>query len=405
MEREAISLAQHGVLGNPYALPTGPSAHVCPGYAIVLAAIFYLFGSSLKGEAVKIAVTILISSVQYALLPWLGRLLRLPSRISLTAGLVGALVPLNPYIEIQGDFENHLTALLLLLLIAWTECAAGRSWSLAEAAAIGIFYGICALTSSPLIPLCALSLAFIALQQFRAPDGRPLAALLALSIAVLCLLPWVIRNYMELGSPIATRSNLGLELYLSNNDLASPLMAENGRLYMCCHPLQNENEARKVQQLGEVEYNARLLHQAWQWIRTHPARFARLVALRFWFTWMPEAPEQVREFLFRTLTPLSLLGLIFLWRLLRNPRKTGAARRAPRRELRGSFPDSRRPSAPFALQRKSALLLAVPVIVYPLPFYLTQVHFRYRYPLDFIILLTACVAVFELLKGFRRRIA
>src|SRR5215471_4435152 len=50
LERTAISLAQTGVYGNPYALPTGPSAHVSPGYTLILAAIFKLFGTGTTGE-------------------------------------------------------------------------------------------------------------------------------------------------------------------------------------------------------------------------------------------------------------------------------------------------------------------------------------------------------------------
>ena len=53
LERTAISFAQTGVYGNPYALPTGPSAHVSPGYTLILAAIFKLFGTGSTGELVK----------------------------------------------------------------------------------------------------------------------------------------------------------------------------------------------------------------------------------------------------------------------------------------------------------------------------------------------------------------
>ncbi|MDQ2776451.1 MAG: hypothetical protein M3Y57_16280, partial [Acidobacteriota bacterium] len=40
LERTAISLAHTGVYGNPYAIPTGPTAHVSPGYTLLLAGLF-----------------------------------------------------------------------------------------------------------------------------------------------------------------------------------------------------------------------------------------------------------------------------------------------------------------------------------------------------------------------------
>jgi hypothetical protein len=159
-----------------------------------------------------------------------------------------------------------------------------------------------------------------------------------------------------------TRSNFGLEFSLANNDRASPLMIENGALYDCCHPLQNEDQAREVQRLGEVEYNKRLKEQAFSWVRTHPSQFAKLTALRFWYFWAPEAPEELRTLAFRMFTILSFVGLIFLWRT----------------------------------NRRAALFLSIPLVFYPLPYYLVQMHFRYRYPFNFIFLLLSCIAVYRI---------
>lgn len=44
--RAAISLLHHGLLGDPYLLPTGPTAHVSPAHAAYLAAVFWLFGEN-----------------------------------------------------------------------------------------------------------------------------------------------------------------------------------------------------------------------------------------------------------------------------------------------------------------------------------------------------------------------
>lgn len=372
MEREAISMATTGVLGNPFSLPTGPSATVPPLYPLIMSAIFRVFGWAAWGEGVKVLLTCLVSSAQYALLPWLGKRLRLAAPIGLAAGLLGALLPLNPYIEVQGDFENHLSALVFLILLAWTEKAMNCIPSLAGALVLGLFYGVCALLNPVFGPLCFISFAAILYGQRKAVLAKPQMAFVAALASILVVAPWGIRNYYQLGSPIVTRSNFGLEFWLANNDRASPLMTENGALYDCCHPLQNADQAREVQRLGEVEYNKRLKQQAFAWVREHPDQFAKLTALRFWYFWAPKAPEALRTIAFRLFTLLSFLGLILLWRS----------------------------------NRRAALFVSVPLAFYPFPYYLVQMHFRYRYPFNFIFLLLTCVAVYraaELLIEGRQR--
>jgi hypothetical protein len=128
----------------------------------------------------------------------------------------------------------------------------------------------------------------------------------------------------------------------------------------CCHPLQSEDQAREVQRVGEVEYNKKLKDQALAWIRENPYRFVKLTALRFWYFWAPKAPEEFRTLAFRLFRLLSFPGLWFLWRN----------------------------------NRRAALFLSVPLVFYLLPYYLVQMHFRYRYPFNFVFLLLSCVAVY-----------
>ena len=115
--------------------------------------------------------------------------------------------------------------------------------------------------------------------------------LLAVQFALVALLlaPWVIRNARELGSPIVTRSNFGLELRLSNNGLAGPLERENYEhgVYHVYHPLQSVKQAERVKALGEPEFNRQSTQEAFTWMREHPAQFLKLTAERMFFFLVP----------------------------------------------------------------------------------------------------------------------
>jgi hypothetical protein len=360
MERAALSLARYGILGNPYLIPTGPTAHVAPAYALLLAAIFRLFGDGVRGELVKKLCASAATSAQYALLPVVSPALGMTRRVGLIAGLAGALIPIKLATEMYGDWEAPFAALALLLLVyriavTWRD---GR-FPIRRGFLQGLGWGAALLCSPNLLPVF---FAIMALGLWRVGRSRPrkylgYAAANIVAIA-LCLTPWAIRNQRALGSPIFTRSNFGIELHMSNNDLASPLEPLNlqHRLYDMLHPLTNLKEAETVRDIGEVAYNRNKLNEALLWIRTHPRRFAELTAARIWYTWFPRTPVAKRDVVDWLVTIACALGLGLLWK------------RSP----------------------DSALLLSGCLLSYTAIYSIIQVMVRYRYPIDWIVLLTAC---------------
>jgi hypothetical protein len=126
------------------------------------------------------------------------------------------------------------------------------------------------------------------------------------------------------------------------------------------HPGNNEVEARKVQQLGEFEYMRQVKLETFAWIRTHPAAFIRLTALRvaqFWFGPVDDRRVGLRVSL---MTMLSVLGA---WRAL----------------------------PLLSVPQRAALL--IPFAVYPLVYYVVGFEVRYREPLDGLTLLLAATAL------------
>jgi hypothetical protein len=365
LERTAISLATTGVYGNPYALPTGPTAHVSPGYTLILAGLFRIFGTGISAEVIKELLAAAVTSLGCALLPLVARGLSLDVRAGLLAGLVSALYPATPLTQIDGDWEAPYTALFLMVLSAATvqlwkkHCLNGRT-----AIAHGVGWGLGLLFVSALLPMF---LAFVVLGAYicrKAGLKRYFAfAVIEVAVAAVCLTPWVVRNYYALGSPILTRSNVGIELRVSNNDFASPDQRVNylQGVYAKYHPLQNAGEARKVRSAGEVAYNKKVADDTKKWIRTHTGRFLELCIGRARCFWLyQDSSSRVKTLFLNATVLLGFAGLIYL----------------------------------FRHQPITGFVLLTMLIIYPLPNYLIHVGLRQEYPIQWLMtLLSAAVLI------------
>jgi hypothetical protein len=275
-------------------------------------------------------------------------------------------------VQIDGDWETPYTALFLTVLVPITiELWKRKNFAWQKAVAHGLFWGSGLLFASVLLPLLpvltVIGLSFL----WRRDMGRYARfVLLEAIVVVACLTPWVLRNERALGSPIATRSNLGLELMVSNNDDATSDQRANLLLgvYDKYHPLQNIGEAKRVRQLGEVNYNKWANAQATDWIRAHPKRFLALTFGRMLDFWFYPDPSKVKALLGDLTAVLGLVGLIEVWR---------------RDKMNG------------------AVLTSV-LVVYSAPSYLIHVGARQRFPVDSLLVLLSVVAV----NGyFSRRLA
>ena len=372
LERIALSLSATGVFGNPYAIPTGPSAHVSPVYPIVLAAIFRVFGTGVPAEVIKQIFACAITALQCALMPVIARRFGFDSLTGLIAGFAAALLPLKFITETQGDWESNWAALVLMLAAAitvklWTE----REFANRQAIWSGLGWGLSLLVSWALAPLYAVVLAAGAFIAKRGSRNRYLVfSAISIGVAALCLSPWIIRNWFAFGTFIPGRTNSGIELRISNNDQASAREGDNFHhgVYHMYHPLQSVAEARKVLALGEVEYNRRLTQQAREWISAHPARFASLTAARFELFWFyPDREHLAKTVILWLRTLLAIAGLAIAWRA----------------------------------NLISARVMALILFIVPLPNYLVHVALKHSYPIDWILTLLAAVAVGSAIEKFQ----
>lgn len=355
----AMALYERGEFADPYCLPTGPTAHVPPFQPALIAAIYHLLGPTLAAGYVLWLIGIAIHGVMYAMLPWLGERLGLGARAGLVGGLVGALVPRGP-----GYAEGLAAVAIGLMSAAYVRrWGPGRPTS-AGSFALGLAIGMSFHVTPSLLPV-ALGLVGFELVWLRQPRRWRWAALTLLGMALACV-PWTWRNQQALGGLLFIRSNFGLELRMGNHEGAGATLDLSAKGGTERHPRTNVKEAKKVQQLGELEYMRRTGREATAWIRSHPAEFLRLTGLRaaqFWLGPVDDLPVAVGISL---LTLLSAVGAYRAWPHLSGP-------------------------------QRAAIL--IPLLTFPLVYYVVGFEARYRQPMDGLQLLLAATALVAVIPG------
>lgn len=351
----ALSLARGAGYGNPFPCATGPTAFYPPLYPSLIAIVYRTVGTGLAGEHVKSVLHLIVISLCLALLPLSSRILTGQAGPGLIAGLLGALMVFELVIELHGREMGIMSALVLAsaLLFAQRLRESEPGWT--QGLQDGSLYGMGLLTGSHLLPVLLVSSAILVWRR------RLMALKYVLSVffvAFLCLLPWIVRNRVVFGQWIPLRSNFWLEMQISNNDQAKTdvvnnLLRSEGRRH---HPFTNSEECQLYARLGEPAYMERKRELFLGWLKEHPLQFLRMSLVRMGHFWFPATRSQLAVPQFQWL--ITVLGWIGLWRM----RKQGV-------EMWQWF--------------------AILWIFYPLIYYFVQSDFRYRYPVQWTLLLCA----------------
>ena len=365
----AETLVRTGEYANPYALPTGFTAHPVPFYTAVIALSYRFFGVTRAAELARCWLAAISFSALYALLPWIAARLGVGAPAGFIGGLAGALSPLHLAMGIfyGGLGEEFAGLAMALILVASLSRWTSQTRSVRGSVLIGLAWGAAFHISPPLL-LVMLSCLGFELWWNRARPRLLHPCIILLGAALACV-PWALRNYNVFGEFIFIRSNFGLELRMGNHEGATAAMETMDRRELGSHPRIHRAEAEKVRALGEVEYMRRAKQEALQWIGQQPLTFLRLTVSRighFWFG-PPHAPMAVVGT--GLLTILAFLGARRVFPLLSVP-------------------------------QRAALLL--PLATFPVIYYLVAYMPRYRVPIDWILLMLAGT---EVVHWFRRGMA
>ena len=371
----AASLASGHGFSSPFRIETGPTAWMPPAYPWLLAGIFHVFGVRTYGSFLAaVALNILCSAFTCIPIYFTGKRM---SGIALAAvaAWLWAFFP-NAILNAFESMWDASVAALLAAIILWATLAIEKSERWRDWVGYGLLWGVTLLTNVTLISLLPLLLGWLAYRRrktslnshdsvglVRTTLAKPA---LALGVALLCCMPWTIRNYHVFHRIVPLRSTLGLQLWIGNNE--NPQEAWKEEL----HPIFNSAERARYIRMGEIEYMREKQHEAIGFILAHPGRDVRQFASRFIATWSGGTPTPLQDFIrapglwFRSVLLFNFLvaigaaaGIAVLWK------------------------------------QRSAYLFPIAVfpVVFPWAYYLTLVVPRYRLPVDPAVMLLTAVAL------------
>jgi hypothetical protein len=282
----AVSLLHTGVIGNPYLIPSGPSALIAPLLTAFIAVVYKIFGENTTEARMALGV---LSAVAYALCAWLTiricELNRVRSLGMAIAVILTCVVPVYLFETIVyyrlWDQPWSAVVVLCALFVLLDAIRHDRpAWR--PEIKLALLGGIGGLLSPAVLPPVVMGL-LIMVRARRAKQSQWRALALTASIVAVLLVPWGIRNEIQLGKFILTRSGFGLELATGNQDGATGYSTLGGPI----HPFMDREAAERLVAVGEARYMDEMTRLGMGWIAAHPMEAASLAARRVWFSFVP----------------------------------------------------------------------------------------------------------------------
>ena len=265
----AASLAQ----GHGYVMPSTPlgmrgwnTAFWPPGYPFVLASLYRLVGPHVS---MAWGANIVLGTLTCVILYFVGRT-AFSERAGFAAGLLLAVFPghvfFSSLILSEVTFTFFITLAMLLILAVNRADDKGRPL---RVVLLGLVVGFAALTRGQGLFLIPVALVFWLSQTGDWARALPWATATMLTAAVV-ILPWTVRNYVQMGSLVVISTNDGVNLYMGHNELATGRMMYNpgswaDRVYADLPPSRRE-----------VATSNLLLREGLKYMFTHPGRELQL---------------------------------------------------------------------------------------------------------------------------------
>jgi 4-amino-4-deoxy-L-arabinose transferase-like glycosyltransferase len=366
----AASIAAGHGFANPFRVETGPTAWMTPVYPYFLAANFRLFGTYTLEAFLAAAGFNALCSALTTIPLWFAAKRIAGTPTAILATLFWAAFPTAIILPYESLWDASLSGLLATTLL-WATLAVAHSTRTRHWIAYGLLWGAALMTNAALLALLPFLFGWAEYQSHRKQTYRFHRPALAAALALLCCVPWTIRNYREFHAFVPLRSVAGLALWLGNNEHAQSNSVAG------LHPISNQTERNRYTELGEIAYMREKQSLAIDYMLSHPTAEFTLVAERFTAFWSAGSTNLLRDFpraktvrfyavvLSNLLAALgAIAAILILWRT-----------RSPYLVPLAAFP-----------------------FVFPIIYYFALAPPRYRHPIDPVLLLLAALACTSLAK-------
>lgn len=286
----ATNLAQGRGFSSPFGLGSTPSAWVPPLIPLLWALIIRCVGSATGYTARIIGFVDTVPSACCVVVYWLiaRHVLRARQALRPAAILVAAIFCVWPDSLYALDniwyfpWQELATAVMVLLGMRWIDRP-----SLRTAVPLGIVAGFLALINVTPLPIFAVVL-LLPLFESGGSRKRILGyGAVGAGLALLIVIPWLIRNAIVMHAFVPMRSNGGF-VFLEGNNPDGAIRETQTSL----HPFYRPAEYQRYQRLGEIEYVRQGFREACAYIRAHPLETLERTAERAYVIWLTDAFDQ-----------------------------------------------------------------------------------------------------------------
>jgi len=330
--------------------PLLPTAQQPPGYPLLLAAIFRVFGAySLSSLWTAVSLNAIFAALTAIAILRIG-VTSLGTPVGVLSAWIWACWLYEAVVSIRL-WESALSALWLTMALLFLPAVAAstRAW---RWLVFGLLAGVAGLTNTTLLavfPFFWLWLWIRSRAQGRYGHRWLLASVV---LSVLVVTPWTIRNYAVFHRLMPMRDNFGLEFWVGNHDVTDHSQ----------FPLSNPAE---YNQLGELQFMEAKRQAGLRFVRQHPWEFCRRSARRVGLFWSePEGSA------WPWISLLAWLGMLLALR------HVGI----------------------------EAVPYLIVLLIFPLVYYVTHTFPTYRHPIEPVLLLLAAYATARVGRAVARKL-
>ena len=348
---------------DPFCVSSGPSAWEPPAYPYLIGATFKVLGIYSNASAwTLLTINCLFSALNCAFIFLIARKI-FGDKVARCSVWAWALLPYTWYWSVHWVWDTTISPMFLSAVV-WIAVELEEWEGLRGWVFFGLLWGFIALLNPSLLSF--LLVCGLWVWYRRSKKGKPSIPGIGLAslLFVLCISPWLMRNYEAFGRFVFIRDDFGQQLRLGNGPGAK------GVSMVYLQPNLNPAELDRFRAMGELPYAEERKREAVEFIKESPSRFLGLSLKRFVYYWVgiPKADDPLVVAVLRNAAFL-LSSVLALWGLIRALRH----------------------------QQSGAWLLGLLVLSYPAVYYFVYAHARYRHPIEpeLIILIVYCILNFK----------